>query len=132
MLLLLALFFGFSLAQRPDNASLCDYYAGIHYGQSTNATQAKLIQSIVALAFGGSSSLYNLTSNNLTGILNPGVFQGQQINLGAWFNGTKDSTNLNDAPAGINWLDGGGLLPLDDYLNGKTPQVVMQNNTNQS
>ena len=130
MLVLLALLFGLSLAQRPSNSSLCDYYAGDLYGQSTEATQAKLIKSIVSLAFAGPANMPDVRPE-VTGILNPGKFNGQYIDLQGWFNGSKDSTNLNNAPVGIDWLDGGGRQPLSDFLTGKTQNVVISNSTNE-
>lgn len=60
---LLALIIG---AQRPSNASLCDYYASMLYGENNCTTQTKLVQSIVSLAFGGPGNLTNLRSD-LTG-----------------------------------------------------------------
>src|SRR5437870_2818093 len=103
---IVAFLFGLIRAQRPDNASLCDYYAERRYGDSSNSSQAKLIKSIISLAFGGPGKLDNV-SEDLTGILNPGTFENGPIDLQPWFNGSKDSTNLNNAPVGIDWLDGG-------------------------
>jgi len=130
MLFVLAFLLGLSLAQRPSNLPLCDYYAETQYGSNTNDTQAKLITGIVSLAFGGPFNLPNV-STELTGILNPGKFSDQSVDLQPYFNGSIDSTNLNNAPVGINWLDGGGTQPLSDFLTGKTPQVVINNSTNQ-
>ncbi|MCJ1437037.1 hypothetical protein MMC27_006422 [Xylographa pallens] len=111
MLFVFAILFGVSLAQRPSNASICDYYAESLYGTNSSATQFQLIQSIVALAFSGGSNLTNVSSD-ITGILNPGTFQGLGVDLQPWFNGAIDSTNLNNQPVGIDWLDDGGLNPL--------------------
>lgn len=129
-LFLFAVFLALASAQRPENASICDYYAGARYGTSTNDTQAKLIKNIVSLAFGGPYSLPNVSSD-LTGILNPGSFDNQGINLRSWLDGEKDSTNLNGAAVGIDWLDGGAGQPLGDYLTGVTPDVVLSNTTNE-
>ena len=130
MLLILTVLFGVTLAQRPSNASICDYYAETLYGTNSSATQFQLIQSIVALAFSGGSNLTNVSSD-ITGILNPGTFQGLGVDLQPWFNGAIDSTNLNNQPVGIDWLDDGGLNPLYDYLNGSTSNVVLTNTSNQ-
>jgi len=130
MLVLLALLFGLSLAQRPNNSSLCDYYAGELYRESNETTQAKLIRSIVSLAFAGPANNQDVRPD-LTGILNPGKFNGQYINLQGWFDGTKDSTNLNNAPVGVDWLDGGSKKPLHDFLNGATQSVAISNTTNE-
>ena len=130
MLLILAVLFGVSLAQRPSNTSICDYYAESRYGTNDSTTQLKLVHDIVSLAFGGGSNLSNVSSD-ITGILNPGTFQGLNVDLRPWFNGTIDSTNLNNQPVGIDWLDDGGTDPLYKYLSGATTDVVLRNSTNQ-
>ncbi len=124
-----------ALAQRPSNASLCDYYATSLYGANTTDTQFTLIQSILALAFAGGSGLANV-STDLTGIFNPGSVVNPSgitipVDLQPWFNGSIDSTNLNDQPIGINWLDGGGKAPLQAFLTGQTSSIVMSNTTNE-
>jgi hypothetical protein len=127
-----AFLFGLSLAQRPENASLCDYYAEQLYGSNgPNASQAKLVTSIVSLAFGGPPSSFRNIPDGLTGIMNAGTFQNAPIDLQPWFNGSKASTNLNNAPIGINWMDGGGTQPLSDFLIGVTDTVVINNQTNE-
>ena len=131
MLLVIALLLGKSLAQRPSNASTCDYYAQSLYGANNSQTQYQLVQHIVALAFGGAPSSDTNISSNITGILNPGNFQGLRVDLSPWFNGVIDSTNLNNQAVGINWLDDGGLGPLHSYLNGSMPNVILTNTTNQ-
>ena len=130
MLIALALSFGLSLAQRPNNSSLCDYYAGSLYVESNETTQARLIKNVVSLAFAGPTNIRDV-GPELTGILNPGSFDGQYIDLQGWFNGSKDSTNLNNAPVGVDWLDGGGKKPLTDFLTGVTQNVVISNTTNE-
>ena len=131
MWLVVALLLRASLAQRPSNASTCDYYAQSLYGANNSQTQYQLVQHIVALAFGGAPSSDTNISSDITGILNPGTFQGLSVNLAPWFNGLIDSTNLNDQPVGINWLDDGGLDPLYSYLNGSTSNIILTNTTNQ-
>jgi hypothetical protein len=121
---------GRSYAQRPSNASICDYYATMRYGGNTSVTQLHLVQGIVGLAFGGAMNLTDVTSD-LTGILNPGSFNGQDIDLRPWFNGSKASSNLNNEPIGIDWLDGGGLDPLYLFLSGQTSSIDITNTTNQ-
>lgn len=71
MLVVFALLFGMSVAQRPSNASICDYYAKSRYGTNSSDTQFQLIQNIVSLAFGGKFNITNVSSE-ITGILNPG------------------------------------------------------------
>ena len=131
MLLFFAFLLRISLAQRPSNASTCDYYAQSLYGASNSQTQYQLVQHIVALAFGGAPSSDTNISSDITGILNPGTFQDLSVDLAPWFNGIIDSTNLNNQAVGINWLDDGGLDPLHSYLNGSTSNVILTNTTNQ-
>ena len=128
MLLLLALFFGVSLAQRPSNASICDYYAQQYFGTNNSNTQLQLVQGIVSLAFGGAFNLSNISSN-VIGILNPSAFDGTPVDLRPWFNGSIESTNLNNQPVGIDWLDDGGTDPLYTFLSGATTTVVFSSNT---
>ncbi len=124
------LWFGLTLAQRPSNASICDYYSISLYGENTTEFQSKLMQEIVALAFAGGANIPNISSE-ITGILNPGQFNDEFVNLQPWFNGSIDSTNLNNQPVGINWLDGGGTEPLHAFLNGTTETVQISNDTNE-
>lgn len=124
------LLFGAGLAQRPSTASTCDYYAMTLYGANTTDTQFHLIESILALAFAGGANLPNVSSD-ITGIFNPGSFQGTPVDLQPWFNGSKDSTNLNNQAVGINWLDGGAEQPLFSYLTGATQDIIIGNTTNE-
>ncbi|KAG0650571.1 hypothetical protein D0Z07_3039 [Hyphodiscus hymeniophilus] len=126
---IVAIFFTACFAQRPNNVSLCDYYAESLYGTNNNVTQLRLMQSIVTLAFAGPFDLQNVDTA-LTGIWNPGSYKGLNVNLQPWFNGSIPSTNLNNAPIAINWLDA-GLQPLSDFLTGVTPTVQLNNGTNE-
>ena len=125
------------VAQRPGGVSICDYYAEQLYGANRSDTQLRLVQTIVAAAFGGGSSLPG-ASSLLTGILNPGtytptsgLYQAINVDLRPWFNGSLQSTNLNNQGVGVNWLDGGGLEPLLAYANGSTANVTIPSGTNQ-
>lgn len=125
------LLLGVSSAQRPSNATICDYYAVANFGANTTDTQLRLMESILALAFGGAGPLSNVSSN-ITGIFNPGSFDGTPVDLQPWFNGSKQSTNLEDQPVSINWLDGGGTAPLYAFLSGQTQTFVFPNGTNEA
>ncbi|KFY40146.1 hypothetical protein V494_03619 [Pseudogymnoascus sp. VKM F-4513 (FW-928)] len=132
MLFLYFLLFAIVIAQRPSSISICDYYTQVEYGSASGENQLKLIQGIVALAFAGPKSIPSKNvPKELTGILNPGVQGGHRVDLMPFFNGTLASTNLNNQPVGINWLDDGGLTPLSNYLSGKTKSVVLSNSTNE-
>jgi hypothetical protein len=124
------------LAQRPSNATLCDYYTIQLLGVNTTASQFTLIQNIISLAFAGGSGVPN-ASSEITGIFNPGTVINPNtgttipVDLLPWFNGSIDSTNVNDAPATVNWLDGGGKTPLLNYLTGAAPNISLVNTTNE-
>ncbi|KAJ3496363.1 hypothetical protein NLG97_g2719 [Lecanicillium saksenae] len=117
-------------AQRPSSQSICDYYATKRYGANNITTQQLLMQSIVSLAYAGGSELSNALSGS-AGIFNHGQFKGQDVFLRPWFDGSKPTTNLNDQPVGVDWLDGGGTQPLIDFITGKASAVALTNQTNQ-
>ncbi|KAL7931221.1 hypothetical protein V8C35DRAFT_119822 [Trichoderma chlorosporum] len=119
-----------SLAQRSGNESICDYYATQRYGGNNSTTQLLLVQSIVTLAYAGSAGIPNPIDNN-TGIFNQGNFDGIDVYLRPWFDGSKATTNLNNQPVGIDWLDGGATGPLMAFLNGSANSVNIDNSTNQ-
>jgi hypothetical protein len=48
----------------------------------------------------------------LPGILAPATYGGEQVNLLPYFNGCLLSTNVNNIPSSVNFLDGGGAAPL--------------------
>ena len=62
---------------------------------------------ITTLCAGG-----RLTLKLSPGILAPAVYGGEQVNLLPYFNGCLESTNVNNMPASVNFLDGGGAAPL--------------------
>ena len=128
MIFTIYLFLGLGLAQRPSNVSICDYYATSKYGTNSSDTQLQLIQSIVALAFGGS---FNLSQYSVTGILNQGTFQTTTVDLRQFFNGSIQSSNLNNQPVAIDWLNGGALDPLYSFLSNETSDIIISDLTNQ-
>lgn len=48
----------------------------------------------------------------LPGILAPATYGGEQVMLLPYFNGCLVSTNVNDVASSVNFLDGGGAVPL--------------------
>jgi hypothetical protein len=116
--------------QRPNGETLCDYYAVLLYSAYSSVTQFYLIQEIVTLAFIGGSSLPN-ASQSLTGILNPGTYLNTSVDLGGFFNASLLSSNVNNEPAAVNWLDGGGTQPLVDFVSGKTANLTLADTTNE-
>lgn len=81
------------------------------------------------MAFGGGAGLPN--TSDITGVFNPGFFQGTNMDLRSYFDGSKASSNLNNVAVGINWLDGGGSQPLNNFLTTNANQIVLTNTTNQ-
>ena len=71
----------------------------------------------MALAFGGAGPLQGVSSD-ITGIFNPGNLNGTLVDLEPWFDGSKQSTNLNNQAVSIDSLDGGGTKPLYSFLPG--------------
>ncbi|KAG6009648.1 hypothetical protein E4U21_001712 [Claviceps maximensis] len=117
-------------AQVRGDQSICDFYAAKNYGENNATTQLKLMQGIVAYAYAGGNSMPNGDKDS-TGIFNPGVYQGQDVYLRPWFDGSKATSNNNDQPVNIQWLDGGGTTPLVAFMNGSTPTAEIQKGTNQ-
>jgi hypothetical protein len=72
-----------ALADRPSNESICDYYAAQRYGASNSTTQLRLMQGIVAYAYAGGNT------PNSTGIFNHGQFDGHDVYLRPWFDGSS-------------------------------------------
>ncbi|KAI0868686.1 hypothetical protein GGS24DRAFT_199314 [Hypoxylon argillaceum] len=126
----LLLVVGMGIAQRPSTASICDYYAMERYGANSSDSQFRLMEHIVALAFGGGVTLPD-ASDDSTGILNPGSFNGLAVNLRPWFDGSKATTNLNNQAVGIDWLDDGAQQPLMAFLNGTTSSVELDADSNE-
>ncbi|KAH7381385.1 hypothetical protein DE146DRAFT_284650 [Phaeosphaeria sp. MPI-PUGE-AT-0046c] len=126
----LTLLLGTAFAQRPTNASVCDYYAQARYGANSTETQLKFIQNVVCLAFEGGTKLNNVSSD-ITGILRKGRFSNMDIDLLQYFNGSRASTNVNNAPIGINWLDQGGTTPLAAFLAGESQTLNLAETSNQ-
>lgn len=46
------------------------------------------------------------------GILAPGMYNGTEVNLLPYFDGTLASTNRGGSAVAVNFLDGGGAAPL--------------------
>lgn len=78
------------LAQRSSNESICDYYATQRYGENNSTTQLLLVQSIVTLAYAGGAGLANPPDNS-SGIFNQANFDGLDVYLRPWFDGSSKS-----------------------------------------
>ena len=99
-------------AQRPSNVPICDFYTQALFKDNTDANQLKLLTKLVNTVVIGNYTAG--TTVPVPGILAPGQFNGQDVNLLGFFDGTRGpTTNVNGvATAGINFLDDGGAEPL--------------------
>ena len=121
-----------SKAQRPSHASLCDYYTTQRYGDNSTANQVKLLESIFAVC--------TCRRLNAGQRLRPTDwhFQPRGIcrkfgNLRPYFDGTIPSTNLNNQPVGIDWLDGGRTKDVFTlFLTGQTSTIQLTNGSNEA
>lgn len=104
-----------SIAAASAAASICDTYTAALFaskGGNTAANQQTLLTLVVNTAVIGNYTQPNV-GIAVPGLLNPGVYDGQQVNLLPYFDGSLASTN-NGGPCGVsmNFLDGGGAAPL--------------------
>lgn len=99
-------------ARADDGMSICDYYATALLGASNATTQETLLTLLVNTAVIGNYSTVNV-GVAVAGILAPGTYNGEAVNLLGYFDGALASTN-NGGPCGasVNFLDGGGAAPL--------------------
>lgn len=114
---LAAAFAAATAAQRTAGQSVCDYYTQAIFGNNTAASQYQHITMLVNTLVIGSYpppngiSLPN-TGVTVPGILTPGNVNGTAVNLAGYFDGSLQTTNVNDVPTKVNFLDGGGAAPL--------------------
>lgn len=107
-------------AQRPSDVSICDYYTTALLKENTPANQYTLLTLVVNTVVIG-----NYTQPNV-GIACPGIlasaeFGGEQVNLLPYFNGCLLSTNVDNVPSSVNFLDGGGAAPLTMNMPANSP-----------
>ena len=102
---------GSTLAQRPSGTSICDYYTTALLKDDTAANQYALLTVLVNTVVIGNYSPCAV-GGGLPGILAPANYGGEQVNLLPYFNGCLKSTNVNNMPASVNFLDSGGAAPL--------------------
>ncbi|KAH7040583.1 uncharacterized protein B0I36DRAFT_371176 [Microdochium trichocladiopsis] len=99
-------------AQRPSNTSICDYYTTALLKNNTAENQATLLTLVVNTVVIGNYTQPNI-GLKVPGILAPGTFNGQEVNLLPYFNGELASSNRGgDVGVSVNFLDGGGAAPL--------------------
>ena len=118
-----ALLFGAAgsvVAQRPSGTSICDYYTTAVLKVDTPANQYTLLTVLVNTVVIGNYSACAV-GGGLPGILAPAYYGGEQVNLLPYFNGCLESTNVNDMPSSVNFLDGGGAAPLMQNMPANSP-----------
>lgn len=106
-----------SFAQRPSSIPICDYYTTALLKDNTAANQLKLLTLIVNTALIGNYTQPNV-GISVTGILNPGTFNGVAVNLLPYFDGTSGATtNMSGVPtAGVSFVEGGGVAALMESM----------------
>ncbi|KAH9844973.1 hypothetical protein Tdes44962_MAKER06958 [Teratosphaeria destructans] len=101
--LLLAAAAGLAVAQRPTNTSICDYYTTALFTDNTAKNQYALLTALVNRAGTGNQT----TDTKVNGIVVPGEYNGSAVNLLPYFDAELKSTNRNNMPACVNFVDGG-------------------------
>lgn len=96
---------------RPASTSICDYYTAALLTKNTEQNQALLLRLLVNTAVIGNYTQPNY--NAVPGILTPGTYDGENVNLLQYFDGALASTNQGGkCGVVVNFLDGGGAAPL--------------------
>ncbi len=91
--------------------SLCNKYTQALFGSNTEANQQLLLHKLVNTAVIGNYSAGAM--NAVPGILTPGTYNGEQVNLLQYFDGELASSNTGGkCGVAVNFLDGGGAAPL--------------------
>lgn len=99
--------FGGALATQ----SLCDKYTTALFKDDTEANQQLLLHKLVNTVVIGNYTAG--AKNAVPGILAPGTYNGEQVNLLQYFDGELLSTNRGGkCGVSVNFLDGGGAAPL--------------------
>jgi hypothetical protein len=92
--------------------SLCDKYTTALLKVNNATTQYTLLTLVVNTALIGNYTQPNV-GISVTGILNPGTYNGTAVNLLPYFTGDLLSSNRGgDKGVAINFLDDGGAAPL--------------------
>lgn len=109
-LLLLSLI-SLTRAQAPSGTSICDFYAAKQTSVNSTEGQRIFIEGFVANVFGGNSSVFQ--NAQVPGILSAGTYNGKEIRLAKYFDGTRYSTQSKQGqPQAVNWMDDGGAITL--------------------
>lgn len=108
----LAAIIGSAVAQRPANMSICDYYTTALLKTNNATTQMTVVTLVVNTAVIGNYTMPNV-GIAVPGILAPGMYNGTEVNLLPYFDGSLLSSNRGGSSGvSINFLDDGGAAPL--------------------
>lgn len=95
----------------PTKLSICNTYTSLILGSSNPSNQHLLMTLFVNTALVGNYTTPN-TGVAVNGIMWPGAWKGEPVDLMPWFNGDLASSNPcpDDCGQGVsvNWLDSGG------------------------
>lgn len=98
-----------------QSQSICDKYTTALFkgkGGNSAANQETLLTLVVNTAVIGNYSSIN-TGVSVPGLLAPGTYNGEKVNLLPYFDGELASTNTGKrCGESVNFLDGGGAAPL--------------------
>jgi len=103
-----------TLAQRPSDTPICDYYTTALLKNNTAANQKVLLTAVVNTAVIGTFPIAGVnTTGKVAGILAAGKVNDTDVNLLPYFNGGFASSNRGGSSGvAMNFLDGGGAAPL--------------------
>jgi hypothetical protein len=103
-------------AQRPSNTSICDYYTTALLTNNTAENQYTLLTLVVNTAVIGNYTQPNV-GIAVPGILAPGTYDNQDVNLLGYFDGSMNTSNRGGSSGVmVNFLDGGGATPLTENM----------------
>jgi hypothetical protein len=100
-------------SQAPAGTTICDYYSAKLSPNTVNTTEAQtaFITQFVCNVFGGNSSVF--TGTSVPGALTAGTFNGTEVHLAKYFDGSMYSTqSTTSQPQAVNWMDDGGAVIL--------------------
>lgn len=104
-----------SVSLASAQTSLCDKYTKALLTDVTPENEYLLLRLLVNRVIIGNFTP-TATGVPVPGILAPGVVNGVAVNLLPFFNGQLKTTNVDNAPGFVNFLDGGGAAPLKQNL----------------
>jgi len=103
---------GLASLAAAQNMSICDKYTTALLKTNNGANQYTLLTLVVNTALIGNYTQPNV-GIAVTGILNPGMYNGTAVNLLPYFDGELLSTNRGGSGGvAVNFLDDGGAAPL--------------------